>query len=364
MILQEIMQHPLWGNFIYSLAVVLLAFILQILLRWIIYQTKKRLTSKTETDVDDKILETIGKNSKKILFFLGLYFILQVNTEFFSPEILGILDGVFYVILFLVVFSLIFFVSDVLVNWYLEILAKRSDSKVFQEFGPLIQRLIKALVLLVGLTILFDHFAIDVKGIIVSLGVGSLALAFAAQDTLANMIAGFVIMIDRPFRKGDRIKLESGEVGDVYDIGLRSIKIIDFENTIHIIPNKEIANRKVINYSYPDAKIRVKINVGVAYGTDIQQVKEILIGTYRNHAEILEDPEPKAYFINMGDSSLDFMVVGRVESYTDQWRVSEELRTAIYNNLVEAGIDIPFPQRTLHVSDDTLDKLNKTVNRE
>ena len=239
----------------------------------------------------------------------------------------------------------------------MSILSKKSDSNIVTEFGPLIQRLIKGLVIIIGITVVLEHFNVDIKGLIVSLGVGSLALAFAAQDTLGNMIAGFVIMIDRPFRKGDRIKLEGGELGDVYDIGLRSIKIIDFENTIHIIPNKEIANKRVINYSYPDTKIRVKINVGVAYGSDIDQVKKILIIQFIKHPEILDDPEPTAYFVNMGDSSLDFMVVGRVNAYTNQWRVSEELRIGIYKALVGAGINIPFPHRTLDISDDLLKKL-------
>jgi len=352
--------QPPWNKLTFSILIILGAFIARFAVKLIIDRIGLKITQKTKTDLDDKILLALRKHSKYIIIFLALYYILQVNTEYFSPGLLSVFDGIFYIIFFLIVLSLVLFAVGIFIDRYLNILSAKSDVRVITEFGPLIQRVTKALILIVGLSIAFGHFNIDIEGIIVSLGVGSLALAFAAQDTLANMISGFVIMIDRPFRKGDRIKLESGEVGDVEDIGLRSIKIKDFENTIHIIPNKEIANKRVINYSYPDTTIRVKINVGVAYGSDIQTVKNILLAVFKEHQEILAEPPPDVYFVNMGESSLDFMVVGRVEAYTNQWRVSEELRVIIYDKLVDAGIDIPFPQRTLHISDDSLKSLSKS----
>lgn len=357
--MDQFLDNPLVLNIAYSVAALIIIIIIGIITRIFIKKIGFKLTAKSKTDVDDKILQAVNSNLKRIIILIAAYVLIRINGTMFNAEILKTIDNIFYVIAFVVVFSLFLFIVNMLLAWYLNVLGRRTDSNILTEFSPLIERLVKAVVFIVGLSVLLDHFGVDIQGLIVSLGVGSLALAFAAQDTLGNMIAGFVIMIDRPFRKGDRIKLESGVVGDVYSIGLRSIKIIDFENTIHIIPNKEIANRTVINYSYPDTRIRVKINVGVAYGSDIEQVKNILIGSFNNHADILSDPEPMAYFTNMGDSALDFMVVGRVELYTDQWRVSEELRTDIYNKLLAANIDIPFPQRTLHISDDSIRKLNK-----
>ncbi len=352
-------ESPIAG-LIYSAGIIILAFIIHFIIKVILKHLLKKITSKTKTDLDDKIVLSFKRHSKNIIIFLTLYYVLRINSGYFSAEINTVFDDIFYIIFFIIVMSMVFFTVSITIDWYMSILGRKSDQNVVTEFGPLIQRLIKILVIIIGATIVLEHFNVDIKGLIVSLGVGSLALAFAAQDTLGNMIAGFVIMIDRPFRKGDRIRLESGELGDVYDIGLRSIKIIDFENTIHIIPNKEIANKKVINYSYPDKTIRVKINVGVAYGSDVEQVKKILIDQFISHSEILDDPEPTAYFINMGDSSLDFMVVGRVEVYTNQWRISEEIRIKIYNALVEAGVDIPFPHRTIHISDDILNKLKNS----
>lgn len=355
----EILKDSQLAQPIYSIAVIVLAFILHFVINLIINKVILRITSKTSTDLDDKIVLSFKRHSKNIILFLALYFILRINSVYFSEEINLIFEDIFYIIFFIIIMSMVFFTVSIVIDWYMNSLAKRSDKNIVTEFGPLIQRLIKGLVIILGVTVVLEHFNVDIKGLVVSLGVGSLALAFAAQDTLGNMIAGFVIMMDRPFRKGDRIKLDNGQLGDVYDIGLRSIKIIDFENTIHIIPNKEIANKTVINYSYPDQSIRIKINVGVAYGSDVEKVKEILLQQYNSHPVILEDPEPRAYFTNMGDSSLDFMSVGYVAAYKDQWKISEEIRIMIYNALVKAGIEIPFPHRTITISDELVNKIKK-----
>jgi len=355
----ELLNESQFAQPLYSAGILILAFILHFVIKLIINKVILKMTSKTKTELDDKIVLSFKRHSKNIIVFLAIYFVLKINAVYFSEEVNLIFEDIFYIIFFIIFMSMVFFTVSIVIDWYMSILSKKSDRNIVTEFGPLIQRLIKGLVIIIGATIVLEHFNVDIKGLVVSLGVGSLALAFAAQDTLGNMIAGFVIMMDRPFRKGDRIKLENGQLGDVYDIGLRSIKIIDFENTIHIIPNKEIANKTVINYSYPDQMIRIKINVGVAYGSDVVKVKEILMQQYKSHPVILDNPEPKVYFKNMGDSSLDFMSAGYVAAYKDQWKIAEEIRIMIYNALVEAGIEIPFPHRTITISDDLVNKIKK-----
>ena len=195
---------------------------------------------------------------------------------------------------------------------------------------------------------ILHHFNQDVSSIIVSLGVGSLAIALAAKDSLANMIAGFMIMTDRPFRIGDRVKLESGEKGDIYDIGLRSTKILTFDNTLIVVPNQQIINEKVTNLSYPDPQIRVSVEVGVAYGTDLDHVKQLLLEICEIHPDVLDDPPPAAYFLNFGDSSLDFKIVCRVGQWGQQWAVGEALRMEINRVFQKEGIEIPFPQRVVY----------------
>ena len=159
-------------------------------------------------------------------------------------------------------------------------------------------------------------------------------------------------MLDRPFRIGDRIKLDTGEVGDIYEIGLRSTKILTFENNLIILPNSKLLDDKIVNLSYPNPIIRVKIEVGVAYGSDIEKVKSVMEKTARENKLVLEDPAPAAYFVNFGESSLDFILLARVEKYKDAWNAENQLREKIYEAFAENNIEIPFPQMDVKIRND------------
>jgi MscS family membrane protein len=196
---------------------------------------------------------------------------------------------------------------------------------------------------------ILDHFKVDVKGLLAVLGVGSLAIALAAQDTIANMISGFIIMLDRPFREGDRVVLPSGETADVYDIGIRSSKFLTFDNTLIVVPNNDLVKSKITNMSYPEEAIQVKVDLSIAYGADIDQVKALLVTAASEHRAVLAEPKPSASFTNFGESGLRFQLMCRVGSLADQFGVGEDLRCRIYRDLAEAGIEIPYPQRVVHL---------------
>jgi MscS family membrane protein len=195
----------------------------------------------------------------------------------------------------------------------------------------------------------FRHYDLSIDALLVGLGAGSLAFALAAQETLSNMIAGFVIFMDRPFRVGDRILLESGTKGDIYDIGLRSTKLLTFENTLMVIPNAQIVKEKVTNLTYPEPAIRVMVDFGVAYGSDLEEVKRIVLEAVQDHPKLLSDPEPKIFFLDFADSALQLRLTARTLDYRDQWVTTEEVRMRIWKTLYEHNIGIPFPQRDLWI---------------
>ncbi|MFC1544401.1 mechanosensitive ion channel family protein, partial [Gemmatimonadota bacterium] len=256
-------------------------------------------------------------------------------------------DGSFFLVLVVVVVVLINRGFSMVARWYAGRFAARTESRVDDEILPLIERIAQILVWAIAIIVIFDHFGIGVSSLVVTLGAGSLAFALAAQETLANMIGGFVIFVDRPFRIGDRILLENGTKGDVQEIGLRSTKVLTFENTIMVIPNAQIIKEKVTNLSYPDPKIRVMVDFGVAYGTDLERVKQIVLEVARAHTGILEDPEPRVYFIEFADSALVMRLVCRTLDFKEQWNITEEIRMGIWRALYEHQISIPFPQRDL-----------------
>jgi small-conductance mechanosensitive channel len=308
-----------------------------------------RLVKRTKSDLDDQIFGIVDDTIKRLVWFAGFYFMVMSADAIFpeTSHLKMLVKGGLYIAAVLMIAHLVSGILQILISWYNERIGSKTNIQLRDEFQPLIRRLIMIVVYTSAVVMILEHFDQNISSILVSLGIGSLAFALAAKDTLANMIAGFMIMTDRPFRLGDRILLESGEKGDVYDIGLRSTKILTADNTLIVVPNHQIINEKVTNLSYPDPQIRVSVEVGVAYGSDLNAVKSILVQICNEHPDVLEDPPPAAYFLNFGDSSLDFKVVCRVSKWGDQWRVSEEIRSEIYLRFEANQIEIPFPQRVV-----------------
>jgi small-conductance mechanosensitive channel len=169
----------------------------------------------------------------------------------------------------------------------------------------------------------------------------------AAKDTLAHMISGFTLMLDRPFRIGDRIQLAGGQVGDVLDIGLRSTKIKTLDSQQLVIPNSDLCNTMVTNQSFPDKRAKGRVIVGVAYGSDVEQVKRVLMEVALEVELVLRDPAPESFFISFGDSALVMNLFFWVEHHSDLMAVSDRINTLIIKRFRENNIQIPFPTRAV-----------------
>ena len=236
-----------------------------------------------------------------------------------------------------------------LFQWYRLTIAQRTKTTLDNEFIPLFSKLSKIVVFFVGAMIILNKFEINVTGFVATAGIASLAVALAAKDTLANMIAGFLIMVDRPFRINDRVELPDGQIGDVQEIGLRCTKILTYDNTLLVVPNSDISAARVINHGYPSANVKLRMKIGVAYGTDMEKVKEILVDIARSNPRVMDDPAPAAYFMAFGDSSLDAMLIAWVADYRDRFLITDEINLAIQKRFAQADIQIPFPQRDVHL---------------
>ncbi len=336
-------------KFIQAFVILIITALIYILSNWLLKSFMKRWAERTKTTLDDRLLQASSRSLRFLILVLGLNYAIKIYADLFTPWIKVHIDGIFYILIVGTVSIWLMRVLSQFFGWYAETIAVKTESRVDDEFIPLIIRLSKIIIGALALIIIMRHFEQDVQSLVVSLGVGSLALALAAQETLSNMIAGFVIMTDRPFRVGDRIELSDGKVGDVYHVGLRSTKLMTFDNTLIIVPNSEIVKERVINRSYPDPLIRVRIDVGVAYSSDVDKVKDVLVQIFKDHPDILDNPEPSAFLLNFGDSSLDFMAQGRVDSWKKQFATADQLRGEILKRFNEEGIEIPFPQRDLWI---------------
>jgi MscS family membrane protein len=228
-----------------------------------------------------------------------------------------------------------------LAQWYMAHAGSHIGHALDPNLLPVFQRVAQVVLIFAGLTFILDHYNIKVTALLGAAGVASLAFALAAQDTLANMIAGFTIMADRPFRLGDRVEMPNGRVGDVQEIGLRSTKILSPDYTVLIIPNSEIAKSSVVNYSYPSSRANVRLKIGVAYGSDPARAKQLLTEICRAHPLVLTEPPPGASLDEWRESALQIRFNFWIDDFRTRGQVVDEIQTAIYARFASEGIRFP-----------------------
>lgn len=197
-------------------------------------------------------------------------------------------------------------------------------------------------------------FAVDLTSVAVILGFLSLGIGFGLQYIAADIVSGFILLFERPVRVGDRVKLDDGVEGRVESIAIRSTIIVTNENLAVIVPNSNLIQNRLVNYSYGDQTVRLNVPVGVAYGSDLDVVTTALIEAARSVPEVLENPAPKAHFKGFGDSSLDFEVRLWISEPHRHPQISSSVNFAIDRAFRKHGVQIPFPQRDLHLRSGTL----------
>jgi small-conductance mechanosensitive channel len=218
---------------------------------------------------------------------------------------------------------------------------------------------VRILFALVATIVVLENLGVHLTALWTTLGIGSVAVALALQDTLGNLFAGLYLLADRPISPGDYVKLDSGQEGYVVRIGWRSTQFRTLPNNLVIVPNSTLSKAVITNYSVPIPQLSVQIPVSVAYGTDSRRVEKVLTEiaeqAVRDGVEgLLGSPAPFARFIpGFGASSLDFTLIVQVRQFADQYLVQDELRHRIAERFAKEGIVIPYPYRTLTLDDST-----------
>jgi len=305
----------------------------------------KRLARFTATDLDDRILQRVIPHVSSLLTMLGFY--LAIRSLPLHEKLVQVFSGILFVVLVIIVFNLLYHAFDELMKWYIAGRQDGSGALISRAMLPIAEKLAMLFLMGTALIIILKHFNYDIFSLVTALGIGSLAIGMAAKDTLAHMISGFTLMLDRPFRIGDRIQLAGGQTGDVLDIGLRSTKIKTLDNQQLIIPNSDLCNTILTNQAFPDVRAKGRINVGVAYGCDVELVKEILVATALEVEAVLRDPAPEAYFASFGDSALNMTLFFWVGEYGSLFATTDKINTLIIRRFREHTIEIPFPTRTV-----------------
>ena len=350
------MTNGQWTDLGISVLIVVAAVLLG---RWVIAflldRILGRLAGRTRNTLDDAIIAA----AKPPLYWLIVVIAFQFSLDrltFLDEGLNARLDNVYFVLYLLIVFSLVWRLVTHLAVWYGQEIAPRTESDLDEQMVPFFRRVFLIIISIIAAIILLDRFNIDITALVTTLGIGSLAIALAAQESLADTISGFLIMIDRPFRIGDRIEIQDLNTwGDVVDIGLRSSRIRTRDNRMVIVPNSVISKSLIVNHAYPDTQYRIEIEVGVAYGTDLELARSTIIDAVRSVDGVLPERPVEALFLQFGDSALIFRVRWWLESYVDTRQMFDRVNTAMYKALQDAGIELPFPQQDVHHKIDAKD---------
>jgi small-conductance mechanosensitive channel len=212
-----------------------------------------------------------------------------------------------------------------------------------------ISQLIANVVLIVGIFIVLENTGIHLGALTVFAGAVGVGVGFGLQNIASNFISGLVILAERPITIGDRVEV-AGVAGQVQQIRARSTVILTNDNIAMIVPNTKFIDSPVTNWTYSDPRVRFRVPIGVAYGSDVNKVRDALIAAAQEHPSTLNDPPPTAYLEKFGDSSIDFeLVAWSMEMSHRPRRYKSDLNFLVERHLREAGIEIPNPQRDLHI---------------
>ncbi|MFP4194142.1 MAG: mechanosensitive ion channel family protein [Desulfobacterales bacterium] len=305
-----------------------------------------KITTHTDTELIGRLVRIGAGVAALVVAYISLVTALHVLP--LSEKALSVTTRVLVSFLVLQIIRAALKASHVV----LDILGKIKDRFALVEDRtlPLFDLLFTVGVVAAGAYALLQIWGIDTTAWLASAGIIGIAVGFAAKDTLANLFAGFFIIADAPYKLGDYVVLDSGERGEVTKVGRRSTRLLTRDDVEVTIPNSVIANAKIMNESGGRwMKYRFRLQVGVAYGSDVHQVVDVLEATAKAHSQVCQDPPPRVRMRGFGDSSLDFELLCWIERPVLRGAVAHELYMAVYDALNSNGIEIPFPQRDLWV---------------
>jgi MscS family membrane protein len=326
---------------------IMLAFLARMAVRWL-----ESKAGDTNTQWDDILIAAIGTPVQFTIIVLAVYY----GVTFFDilPDSMRWILDPSYATAFYILISawVLATVLHSIIHIYGRRYAEQSETDLDDRLVELLELVIRYVIWFAAIMAILKVFNIDITPLLAGAGIAGIAVALAAQDLISNFFGGAIITVDKPFKVGDRIKVED-YYGDVISVGTRSTRIKTLDYQVVTIPNTKLTTNIIINYSEPDQKLRITIPITVAYGSDPKRVKEILLeiahDAIKNTEYLLEDPAPTVFFIEFADSSLNFILHVWARKYNIPEQVKDAINCRIAERFAKEGIEIPFPQMDVHM---------------
>ncbi len=344
---------PLLGFFtghpdVMALIILVAGFVLAILASVLITRVVGRLARRTHVQWDDQLVSALQRPVFWSVLLVGILLAmlplgLPQSVRDFSVSVVATLLIIFWSGFVLRLFKIV-----------LRVMSRNSkeQSIVRPQTRPLFENLVFIVVLVVSVYLIFRSWDIDMTAWLASAGILGIAIGFAAKDTLANLFSGVFILADAPYNIGNYVVLESGERGKVTHIGIRSTRLLTRDDVEITIPNAIMGNTRIVNESGgPYEKFRIRVKVGVAYGSDIDQVKALLMTIAVSEQQVCTVPEPRVRFRAFGASGLDVELLCWVNNPELRGRVLDALNTTVYKEFNARGIEIPYSKQDVYIKE-------------
>ena len=331
--------------------------------RWIVHFVGRRFAARTRTDIDDQLVRAVGRVVRMTIVAWTIWRVVGLwqpelgarNSEGqWVPHARQINDWVWGVWIVTVFIPLSSFVGNLLRTFEKKIASIRSRTVLDETAWPMINRAIRFTIIAIGVLLSMTYIGIEIAPFLAGAGVVGLALSLAAKDTLSNLIAGVLLIMDRPFQVGDRIELwsaprETGTWGDVIEIGLRATKIRNPDNLVVVVPNNEIMRRDIINYTMSGVGIRLRIPFACAYESDIECAKRLLVAEALQVQGVDDDPLPIVIVRGFGPSEVKLELRVWIEQARERRRIADEITENAMIAFAKEGVEIPYPKRELYI---------------
>lgn len=351
--MEDFLAKEFYGNtaeqWLITLGIIFGSVILAKITYWIIGKTIKQITSRTKSKLDDILVDQFEEPGVMAIIIFGSWYGVGLLTT--TEEVKQFLDNTF---ILATAINITWFVSRLvnsILEEYLTPYVQKSDNTLDDALLPVLRRGLRILIWSIGIIMGLNNAGFDVAALIAGLGIGGLAIALASQDTVKNVIGGLMIILDKPFKIGDRIMIDSFD-GTVEDIGVRSTRIRTMDGRQVIIPNMVFSDKPITNITREPAR-RIMVTLGLVYQTTPEQMetaRQTLKAIAGSH-ELIEHENTRVFFGNFGPHSLDITLVYFIIAGNDYFEVQNTINTSILKEFNALGLQFAYPTQTVYKID-------------
>jgi MscS family membrane protein len=333
-----------------AILIVIAGIFIAAMLFFVVGWLQKR-AERTESKLDDIILAALGTPMVIAVIVITIYLALQVAV--LPPGLDWLVESKYFTAFLIIIGAWVTssFAYN-MISVYGSRVAGLTDTELDDRMIALGLIVAKYIIWFIAFLLILSVLEIDITPFLAGAGIIGLAVALAAQDLISNFFGGAMIAVDKPFALHDRIQIDQ-YYGDVIHVGPRSTRIKTLDNQIVTIPNAKVVDSFIVNYAMPEPRLKVRIPIGVAYGSDVEKVKSVLLDIAGEAAEsvpyILADPKAEVYFLEFGESSLNFQLVVWCTEFGLSWETKDAINTRIAGRFADEGIEIPFPQMDVYL---------------